>query len=271
MIKLYLLLLFTTAVLTTPTYLVASPAITQSTCLSTSFANTYDATAAVRKVHDGDTLQLNNGRKVRLIGINTPELARGYKAAEPFAIAAKKALTDLFSKNKTIKLRYGDESKDHYGRYLAHGFLANGQNIQVTLLDRGLASAIVIPPNTNFSDCYLKHEKKARCNKAGLWKHTKILDAKKLKQQHTGFHLIQGNVKSIRTNNKGIWLNIDNMLTVGIRHENIHLFDADSIYKMRHHSITVRGWINKSNRQTPYYLRIRHPASIQLSETFACN
>lgn len=264
------LLLSATLLATASTCLIASPIVTQNTCNEEPYPKNYDAIATIRRIHDGDTLQLNDGRKVRLIGINTPELARKHKKAEAFANTAKNALHTLFSKNKTIKLRYGSEQKDHYGRLLAHGFLSDGQNIQLTLLDQGLARAIAIPPNTHFLSCYLQHEKIARCNKTGLWQHTKVLDAKNLNTQHTGFHLVQGKITSIRTNDKGIWLNIDNNLTVGIRRNNLHLFDTSSIYDMEHRFITVRGWINKSKNSNPFYLRLRHPASIQLSKVFAC-
>ncbi len=245
----------------------ASPVLAENTCSSEHI----DETTTIRYVYDGDTLQLRDGRKVRLIGINTPELERKNKAAEPFAIAAKNALKALFKNHKTIALRYGEEKKDHYGRVLAHGFLTDGQNIQAILLNFGLARVITIPPNTQFSACYLEQEHKARCKKTGLWKQAKILQAKNLKNQHTGFHLVQGKVTNISTNTKGIWLNIDNKLTIGIRPENQALFDIKAINDLVNQSVTVRGWINKSNKTTPFYIRARHPLSIQLSETFSCN
>ncbi len=234
-----------------------------------------DETAAIRYIHDGDTLHLRDGRKVRLIGINTPELAHkknGRKiSAEPFANAAKKALKHLFKNDKTISLRYGEDNKDRYGRYLAHGFLADGENIQAILLNQGLASAINVPPNTQFSACYLEQEFNARCKKMGLWRHGEILQAKNLKNKHAGFHLVQGIVREIRNNNKGIWLTLDHKLTVGIRSSDQLLFDAKAIKNMINQPITVRGWVNKSKQSTPFYMRVRHPLSIQLSENFSCS
>ncbi len=230
-----------------------------------------DETTRIAYAYDGDTLQLSDGRKVRLIGINTPELEHKNKTAEPFAIAAKNTLRTLFRNHKTINLRYGEEKKDHYGRLLAHGFLTDGQNIQAILLNQGLARAIAIPPNTQFSACYLEQEHKARCNEIGLWKQAKIVQAKKLNNQHTGFLFVQGKVTNISTNNRGIWLNIDHKLTIGIRPENQALFNIKAINDMVNQSVTVRGWINKSNKSTPYYMRARHPLSIQLSETFSCS
>ena len=260
--RLFLCLLYFSGLFST-----SFPALADNVCSSEHI----DETTTIRYVYDGDTLQLRDGRKVRLIGINTPEIERKNKAAEPFAIAAKNALKALFKNHKTIALRYGKEKKDHYGRLLAHGFLTDGQNIQAILLNLGLARVITIPPNTQFSACYLEQEHKARCKKTGLWKQAEILQAKNLKNQHTGFHLVQGKVTNISSNNKGIWLNIENKLTIGIRPENQALFDIKAINDMINQSVTVRGWINKSNKTTPFYIRVRHPLSIQLSETFSCN
>jgi endonuclease YncB( thermonuclease family) len=53
----------------------------------------------VRHVVDGDTLRLEDGRSVRLIGLNAPELGRKGRAAEPFAEAARRRLRELVAAN----------------------------------------------------------------------------------------------------------------------------------------------------------------------------
>jgi len=230
----------------------------------------YDETTTIRYIYDGDTLQLRDGTKVRLIGINTPELGYGKKKTEPYATEAKNALEALFKDKKTIKLRYGKEKNDHYGRFLAHGFLANGQNIQTLLLQQGLARAITIPPNTQFAGCYFKQEQQAHCDKKGIWSKQQSLQAKNLKKRDTGFHLIHGRVTNIRFTHRGIWLDIDHKLTIGIRPDNLALFDIKTIKRMANQYIIARGWLNKSNKSTPFYMRVRHPMSIQLASSFAC-
>jgi endonuclease YncB( thermonuclease family) len=233
-------------------------------------AKHFSETARVRYIYDGDTVQLDDGRKVRLIGINTPELARDDKPAELFAKLSKNLLHRLLNSDKTIKLIHGVEEKDRYGRLLAHGFLTDGQNIQAELLKQGFARAISIPPNTRLSSCYFEQEHKARCSKSGLWQQNTILSAKDLEKKHIGFQLIKGEIKSITTNKKGIWLNLNDRLTVGIRPQNRPLFDIDEINDMLNQSIIVRGWLNKSNKSNPYYLRLRHPSSIQSAAMFDC-
>jgi endonuclease YncB( thermonuclease family) len=231
----------------------------------------FDELSTIRYIHDGDTLNLVDGRKIRLIGINAPELARDNKPAEAYAAEATAALKSLFSKDKTIGLIYGKEKKDRYGRVLAHAMLADGQNVQSILLKQGLALVITIPPNTGFASCYLEIENQARCNKAGLWQDSSILAARELKNSHIGFHLVQGKVENITRNDKGIWLDIDHTLTVGIRPENQPLFDIKNINQLLHQTVIVRGWINKSDKSTPFYLRLRHPLSMQLASSYSCH
>ena len=244
----------------------AIAAVADTACSSQQF----DETATIRYVHDGDTLHLVDGRKVRLIGINTPELARDSKPAEPYAVAATDALKALFKDDKSIALLYGKDRKDHYGRFLAHALLADGQNVQIILLKQGLAQVITIPPNTRFASCYLEVEHQARCDKAGLWQNTNILEAKQLQNSHLGFHLIRGKVENIQINDKGIWLDLDHRITVGIRPENLAQFDINTIKNLLHQAVIIRGWVNKSDKSTPYYVRIRHPLSLQVADNYNC-
>jgi len=230
----------------------------------------YDETARIKYIVDGDTLHLKDGRKVRLIGINTPELARGNKAAEPFATEASHLLKTILKNKPTVSLVYGEEKHDHYERLLAHIFTDDGKNVQSILLRQGYARAITFPPNTRFADCYSQQERVARCNKMGMWQKTKPLAAKKLKNSDAGFQLVKGKLIDIKINKKGIWLNLDDKLTVGIRPDNQALFDINTLYKMRGQKIVVRGWLNKNKNYSTHYIRIRQPSSIQLNADFAC-
>jgi micrococcal nuclease len=244
----------------------SGPSLADSACPATAF----DASNRVSYVHDGDTLHLKNRQKVRLIGINTPELRRGKKPAEAFSDEAKSALKSLLKNNQSVSLLYGIETHDHYQRLLAHAFTNDGQNIQALLLANGFARSIVIPPNTRYANCYREQERKARCHKKGLWKNAENLQAKSLRPSNTGFQLIEGQLIGMHTNKKGIWLNLDDQLTVAIRPDNQSLFDIDNIHSMLNKKIVVRGWLNKSNKHRPFYMRIKHPLSIQLASDFRC-
>ncbi len=116
----------------------------------------------VKFVYDGDTLLLANGEKVRLLGIDTPE--EGERCFEE----AKKYLLNLVLK-KEVMLKAGDQDRDKYGRLLRWVFI-DGQNVNLSLLEKGLARVYYgLPRSSNFSDL-VEIERQARASKTGcLW------------------------------------------------------------------------------------------------------
>lgn len=75
----------------------------------------------VKTVYDGDTVVLEDGRKIRFLGINTPEVQHRDKQADAGGDEAKRWLTDQL-KNTKVRLEVGTEKTDKYGRTLAHLF-----------------------------------------------------------------------------------------------------------------------------------------------------
>ncbi|MDH5185190.1 MAG: thermonuclease family protein, partial [Gammaproteobacteria bacterium] len=106
-----------------------------------------DEYATVRYVHDGDTLHLTDGRKLRFIGINTPELARDDLPQEPYAVEARQYVRGLLPTGSRIGLVYGTEREDRHGRVLAHIVLADGSSLNRRMLEHGYAQYIAVPPN----------------------------------------------------------------------------------------------------------------------------
>ncbi len=236
-------------------------------------ANHYDETAVIKSVHDGDTVKLDDGRKIRLIGINAPELARSGTPEQAFASDARNQLRQLIaSSHNRVKLVYGKERLDRYQRTLAHLFLPNGQNLQLALIQQGLATASAYPPNVAFTGCYQQAEHIARCKSLGIWsdddyatKHSTTLDA-----DIQGFHIISGQVERVSESGKGIWLFLQGGLMIGIRTEDLPNFDKDSLKSLTNQSITVRGWVHpkkKVKKGVKFYMRLRHPSAITISAT----
>ena len=89
---------------------------------------------------DGDTLLLENGTEVRLVGIQAPELALGRAGFKPWPLAeqAKQGLEAL-ALGKMLTLYYGGRKLDRYGRALAHLLRADGLWLQGELLAAGMA------------------------------------------------------------------------------------------------------------------------------------
>ena len=137
--------------------------------LVAAYADPVVETVEVRRVIDGDSLQLVDGRKIRLVGINTPELGWDQRPDEPLARVAKSALKKFIGQ-RPVGLKFGPDRFDHYGRTLAYVVSADGDSAGEFLLKQGLAAMVAIPPNLAHIDKYRAAEQQAQANKLGIWK-----------------------------------------------------------------------------------------------------
>lgn len=126
-----------------------------------------DATPAVVEfVHDGDTLFLEDGRKVRLLGINTPEIGDN---AECYGDEATALLRQLLPEGTDVWVQADVEPLDQYGRSLLFIYTDDATNINVELLKRGAAEVEQYSPNLLLRDELYSAEDAAREAGAGLW------------------------------------------------------------------------------------------------------
>src|SRR3989338_477244 len=105
---------------------------------------TEDEQIKILRVVDGDTLETTNGDKVRLIGINAPEVNEFYYQE------AKDELNFLLL-NKLITMKSELKSRDKYGRLLRDIYLEDGYFINEALVKNGYAKAMIIEPNHEYS------------------------------------------------------------------------------------------------------------------------
>ena len=175
-----------------------------------------DDHARVDYVYDGDTVRLQDGRRVRLIGINTPEIGHHGATSEPLAVQARKVLQrELGSGHDRVQLQYGRERHDHYGRLLAHLYLENGDNLAVPLLRQGLATTLVVPPNTRAASCYQALEDQARARRIGLWQLPRYQprNSSRLSTDLRGFAIVRGRVQAVRNSRHSTWIDLDGPLS----------------------------------------------------------
>ena len=118
--------------------------------------------AVILKVIDGDTVKLQTGEVVRLLGINAPE--RG----QPYYEESTSRLRELIE-GKEVILEKDVDDKDQYGRLLRYIFL-NGENINVKLVREGLATVYIIPPNVKYEAELRGAENEAKSLKINIWK-----------------------------------------------------------------------------------------------------
>jgi len=136
----------------------------------------------VRRAVDGDTLVLESAERVRLIGIDTPEMHMSNKLYRE----AKRTKTDIqtimtlgrkayeFTRNlvegKRVRLEFDVERYDKYGRLLCYVYLKDGTFVNAKIIQEGYASLLTIPPNVKYVDLFRELYREARENNRGLWK-----------------------------------------------------------------------------------------------------
>lgn len=188
-------------------------------------------------VIDGDTLQLVDGRRVRLIGVNAPETGRQGEVSEPYAQAAKKELLRLV-KNADLRLLVGEEPDDRYGRTLGHLFDAAGANIEARLLRQGLGFTVAVPPNLLLLDCHLQQEQAARIQRKGVWRESPVRRAAQI--DAGGFQVVRGRIEKVSRTARHLWVDLDGPLVLRLPRE---LADNEGIAGWQGRELEVRGWI----------------------------
>lgn len=133
-------------------------------------------TVQVTRAIDGDTIELTDGRKVRYIGMDTPEMGDTRTTIACFAREAmdeNKRLVD----GKTVRLEKDVSEMDRYGRLLRYVYIVGGTNQAVRpdvfvndyLVRQGFARVATFPPDVAHQDQFLEAQREARGEGRGLW------------------------------------------------------------------------------------------------------
>jgi micrococcal nuclease len=120
----------------------------------------------VAEVYDGDTVRLDDGRVVRLLGVDAPEVDSPYSKEEPGGAGSRQYLTDLV-KGKRVVVRPGREEKDRYGRTLALVYLGDVL-VNGRIIRDGWGRAYLRFDYPD-KDLFVMYEKEARARGIGMW------------------------------------------------------------------------------------------------------
>jgi micrococcal nuclease len=248
-------------------------------------------TRAVVAVLDGETLKLDDGAELRLIGALSPRApdtahfeGSGSHFWEPEA-AARTALEKLVL-GRSIELAYAGRRTDRYGRLLAHAFIAAPLApeqldaaaeperiwVQAHLLGLGLARAYTLPSSTGCAAQMLAHEAVARDARSGLWSHAayQLRDAAKpreLARWRSTFQIVEGIVVRVVETRGATLLTFGNdgtgdFVVVLKASERRDMTGAlASVNDLAGKRVRVRGWIE---RRTGPAIEIHHPAQIEI-------
>lgn len=228
--------------------------------------------AELGHVVDGDSLVLNDGRKLRLIGINTPELTAGLGAQKKLARDAKRAVMSFFAGQKAVYLLNDLDNMDRYKRQLTHIYRQDGLSLTAFLLEQGLGWQVVVPPNALHASCYKAIEQQAKINERGVWQESSFfIDAEHMSSRHTGFHLVSGVVSKVSRSKSGWWLEIGK-LAVSIKDTDARNFEHMYFPDLLNKKILLKGWVIDRSRQEntrkngylPFMMHWRHPFMAEL-------
>jgi micrococcal nuclease len=128
------------------------------------------ATALVTRVVDGDTIEARidgEVEDVRYIGVDTPETVKPGAPVQCFGPRAS-ALNHRLVEGRRVRLVFGVERRDPYGRLLAYVYLGR-RFVNAALVRRGLARTLTIPPNARFAPRLRRLELAAARAGRGLW------------------------------------------------------------------------------------------------------
>ena len=135
-----------------------------------------------RRVIDGDTIELTDGRMIRYLGIDAPELHRKAHPGEAAWRQGRQAWVtdpDPFGQEATtanrrlvegvaLTLEYDRERFDRYGRTLAYVY-AGPVMVNEALMRQGWARPLAIPPDVKYAERFRALADEARASRRGLW------------------------------------------------------------------------------------------------------
>lgn len=211
-------------------------------------------------VIDGDTVVLDDKRRVRLLSINAPEVAHNNVLTQAGGLVAKKALQTMVL-NKRVLLRKDIEVFDKYGRTLAFLMIPEGANINLELIRQGFVSVSLYPPNLLFSQQLLAAQQIAEKKALGLWgmptyDTKQIQEIDKHEAKHWGRFIAE--VRGIDKTSKGFKLQLKGDAYIWISSKNSAYFADLDRYLFK--TIEIRGWPRKWGEH--WSIQTRHPSQL---------
>jgi endonuclease YncB( thermonuclease family) len=226
----------------------------------------------VTAVVDGDTLELADGRIVRLVALQAPKLPLGRPGFRAWPLGEEsKAALEAMTLGRRLRLSFGGEQVDRYGRQLAHLHDDDGRWIQEEMLRTGMARFYSFPDNRACAAELLAAERGARLAGRGIWNHPfyAVRRHDRADRDIGTFQLVQGTVMSAANVRGRVYLNFGadyrTDFTISISPSDRKSFDAEGFDfpGLEGREIRVRGWIRKRNGAL---IEVTHPEQIELSE-----
>ena len=121
----------------------------------------------VRSVIDGDTIDVTAVGRVRLLGIDAPEIGRGFDTSAPFGREARERLTTLIL-HRWVRIEQEGPALDLYNRHLGYVMTEDGTCVNTTLVREGLARVSARTPLARLQELQ-RAESEAQAFRRGMW------------------------------------------------------------------------------------------------------
>jgi len=236
-------------------------------------ALTPERVATVVRIVDGDTLGLDDGTEVRLVGLQAPKRALGREGFVDWPLADE-AMAGLgaLALGRRVALAHGGRRVDRHGRALAHLRRDDGLWVQGAMLDRGLARVYSFADNRTAVGDMLALERGARAARRGIWALDwyAVRDAAAVTSGDLdSFQLVEGQVRDAAEIRGGrVFLNFgadwrrDFTVTVGPGDRDVFRAAGLDLLALGGRRIRVRGWIHERNGPM---IDADHPEQIEVT------
>lgn len=241
-------------------------------------ATAVQETARAGEVLDAQTLRLEDGSEVRLIGVLPPQTPPWWKKPEPWPPAerARRALSELIaSAGLELRAAEGEAQRDRHDRLMAHVFVLRGEEriwVQAHLISAGLARAASFSRHRACARDLQRLEDRARANRVGLWDRGRFAtipaaNTEALSKRRLQFQIVEGDVRAVAVRPQWTFLNFGDDwrrdFTVAIAAKDRRRFrnsDVD-LENLEGRTIRVRGWIESWNGPA---IKVTHPEQIEV-------
>lgn len=229
------------------------------------------APGAVTSVTDGDTLELGDGRVVRLVGIQAPKLPLGRPGFPTWPLAPESSATlSTLTQGRGLTPYFGGTREDRHGRVLAHLVREDGLWLQGEMLARGMARVYTFEDNRAIAAAMYALEGEARAARRGIWAHPyyRVL-ADGEADRHIGtFQLVEGRVLNAALVRGQGYLNFGadwrTDFTVAVPKRALATFRTAfgrKLERIEGQRIRVRGWLRRFNGPM---IEATHPEQIEV-------
>lgn len=160
-----------------------------------------------------------------------------------------------------VYLEYDQQQRDKYKRLLAHCFLPNDEHLNKTIVEAGLASVSIIPPNTRYSEILILAQKEAEQEKRGIWSQADYKPravSKLSKENSKGWQRFLATATKIKQGRKYVRLMLADNVDIRIPKTNLALFPDLESYLNK--PLEIRGWASRSKQH--FSILVSHPSSI---------